>query len=143
MKDPLGVVVQELRADPVVGGIVAGRVSGEMPDPDWPEDPRPMVIVTELSVVRRKPQLQVPRYAIRCYGAGDDDDPRVAPRTSRQLYGAVSDALYLRGPRTGSGGRAIYQSTEDVGGQPGEDPGTGWPYRAAIVRLIAAAQAVA
>jgi hypothetical protein len=55
----------------------------------------------------------------------------------------VSDLLHLIGPRLASNGVAIYNSKEEVGGQPGQDPDTGWSTETSVYIVHGTAQAVA
>lgn len=150
--DPLGLVVRDLRAAPPVAAIVATRVAGGGFDPNWPEDPRPCIVVegggngrTPWGAGSEGVGLQEQVAIVRCYGAaGDDDvnDQRPAKVSSGQLRGAVMDALHNKGYRGFGNGRFIFQS-HVLSSAPAEDPDTHWPYETVMVRVIAPAQAVA
>ncbi len=143
MIDPTGVIVQEVRDNPAVRAIVGQysgvwKVAGGESRAQW--EP-PFVVVVRLGTVRRvqfgshRAGMQTARYAANCFGA--------TQQQAAQLYGAVSDALHVKGPRRDAQGRQLYISLEEVGGQPNTQPGTDWPYETAVFNVIAAAQAAA
>ncbi len=143
MIDPLGVIVTEVRDAAAVRAIVgqyAGvwKVAGGEARQAW--EP-PFVVIVRLGTVRRaqlgshRAGVQTLRLAANCFG--------VTPQQAAQLYGAVSDVLHVRGPRRDAQGRQLFISLEEIGGQPNEQPGTGWPYETAVFNVIAGAQAAA
>jgi hypothetical protein len=128
--DPIGRLITELRVDAGVAALVGTRVWGaEIPD-NVSSDPRPYILVHRVLAVRMKrAPVQAVRVSIQCVG--------LTPRLAAVLYGAVSDALHVKGPRYTSGGIGIYLSEEEVGGQPLTDPQTGWPYETAVYNVWA------
>ena len=135
MVDPMGLIFANLRGNHALAAETAGHIWAEVPalfnGEELPEDPRPYVLVNPLAVGRKSHMpLGVFRIAVTCYGL----DPRLAAR----LYGLVSDALHDVGPRMTAGGIAIYRSEEEVGGQPANDPNTGWPINISIYQVWAA-----
>jgi len=128
--DPIGRLISELRADAGVSAIVGVKVWGaELPD-NVSADPRPYVLVHRLIATRMKrAPVQAVRVSAQCVAK--------TPRLAAQLYGAVSDALHIKGPRGISGGVGIYLSSEEMGGQPSTDPQTGWPYETALYECFA------
>jgi hypothetical protein len=139
MVDPLGRIFTDLRADSALAAETGGKIWAEVPalwnGQPLPEDPRPYVLVNPLAVGRgRHIPIDTHRIAITCYGK----DPRLAAR----LYGLVSDVLHDAGPRHTAGGTALYRSEEEVGGQPANDPLTGWPVNISIYQIWAASAPV-
>lgn len=88
-------------------------------DATHPGDAPPLVVVRSNSRTR---MARVAAATWRLIVISYETDPRLA----MLLDGRVSDALHAFGPRHTSGGVAIYRSAEEVGGQAGEDPDTGW-----------------
>jgi hypothetical protein len=138
MIDPLGKVVTEVRTALAADGGTwpvtvrgGGRYEGEAATSG---DTPPLVIIRRLSNSRAIPGTARYRLGVTSYGT---TRPEAA-----ELYGRVSDALHLIGPRLNLAGVAIYISREEVGAQAGEDPDTQWPSETAIVIVHAAAQAV-
>lgn len=147
---PLGPLVQILRSDPGVAGIVGARVAAGGPDPAWPKpDPRPYVVLQPMTPTRAPFGPGSSRVGLvgllvmaKCFGAPDAGDERVAQRTSAELAGAVSEALHDKKPRR-VGTRLIYQADQVAGGGLTEELDTRRPCWALMVNVIAAAQAVA
>lgn len=59
-----------------------------------------------------------------------------------QLYGAVSDAIHMKGPRRDSSGRQIYLSIDESDGGATLDPDTRWLTETGVISVIAAAQPI-
>ncbi len=143
MIDVTGLIVTEVRDDPAVRAIVGQydgiwKVAAPEARAGWSP---PYVQIVRLGTARRaqlgthRAGVLTVRIAANCFAT--------TPQQASQLYGAVSDVLHVKRLRRDAQGRLIYVSLEDVGGQPDEQPGTGWPYETAIFSIIAAAQAVA
>lgn len=144
--DPLGMFVTELSdwlqpsgdggsAVPVRGG---RRYTGEEASPGHaavPGDQPPFVLVRRLSRVRVKRLRSRSRIAVIAFGRNPVECTTILLRVA-----ALAD---LRGPRVRPSGVAIYFSREEVGGQPGEDPDTGWPTEQSVYIVHAPAEAVA
>ncbi len=123
MADPIGQIVQEIRAGlQADGGTWPVAVRGgrrHEGDKTSQGDGPPLVIVRPNNRVRTQ-RLAHARWRIAtvCY----DVDPRLAAVLDER----VSEILQNVGPRHPVGNVAIYRSAEEVGGQPGEDPDTRW-----------------
>ena len=144
--DALGSIVVELTAGLQPSGdggsvvTVRGgdRYTGTNETPSEPPvsgDRPPLVRVVRLSRRRVGLHRTVNRIAAISYG----NDPEHASAINLR----VGDLLQLAGPRLRSNGVAIYNSKEEIGGQPGQDPVTGWSTETSIYIVHAAAQAVA
>jgi len=138
MIDPLGKLVTEVRAALQADGGVwpvavrgGDRYEGEATTSG---DVPPLVILRRLNTVRSRYATGRYRIGVTVYG---DTRPDAA-----ELYGRVSDALHIIGPRVSPSGVAIYISREEVGAQAGEDPDTRWPSETAVVIVHAATQVV-
>jgi hypothetical protein len=122
VKDPIGRIVQEIRAGlQADGGTWPVQVRGgrRMEGNDTtPGDGPPLVIVRGNTRTRDRTDAARWRLAIISY----DTDPRLAMLLDER----VSDVLHNAGPRFLLGGVGIYRSNEETGGQPGEDPDTRW-----------------
>lgn len=122
MQDPIGRIVQEIRAGlQADGGTWPVAVRGgrrHEGDATTPGDLPPLVIVRSNSRGRARIADARWRVTVTAY----ENDPRLA----MLLDSRVSEILHDRGPRFTAGGIGIFRSQEDVGGQPGEDPDTRW-----------------
>jgi Protein of unknown function (DUF3168) len=128
--DPIGEIITELRADSGVGSIVGTKVWGaEIPDKASP-DPRPYLLVKRVSATRlKRAPVQTVRVSVQCVAK--------TPRLAAELYGAVSAALHVTGPRGYTSGKiGVYLST-DEGSSPLTDPQMGWPYEQAVFSVWA------
>ncbi len=140
MIDPLGQLINEA----VDAGLASGRVrGGEAAPGDLQGPPGPngepsfqrCIVLSNLGGSRwHRAPLQRVRIAARCYGATSQD--------AHALWGALSDLVDNAGGRITSGGRAIYQSLDDAGGDDQFDPVTHQPYTAGVIELIAATEVV-
>jgi hypothetical protein len=134
--DLTGMAITELATN---AGIMA--IAGTKVHPEWAagEEP-PAVIVEQLAIdyspfgQTRRARLQAPLFAAKTYGA-----TRVQ---AAQLANAVVEAMELRRPRM-AGGKLVYLSLVDSGGDVVLDPDTKWPYGTVIFRLIGSQRAVA
>lgn len=118
--NPVGKIVTDLRTALAADGGPAAAVRGGRRfegDNTQPGDAPPLVIVRGNSRTKARTHARW-RIVTQSYAL----DPRLA----MELDDRVSAALAFLGPRHSVGGVAIYQSTEDVGGTPSEDPDTGW-----------------
>lgn len=127
--DVVGKLVIELRDDPAVDAIVAGRVRGFEPksgDADGPKNYKAHVVIVQLASERIS-QTAVQRFtcAIRCYG--------LTPPQAAELRWACSNALHLAGGRLHDNGLHIYQTVDESGGEQLKDPDTDQPYQIFIV----------
>lgn len=137
MVDPIDEVIVELRAyAPLVAelgvNVPLGVVSvwgGALPAGVGP-NPRPYVIVRRLSLTRN-------RRAGVTYVRASVIATHMTERQAALLYGLCSDALDIRGPRS-SGGTSIFQSKEEIGGQPTTDPQTSYPQELGIFEIFTA-----
>lgn len=139
MKDPIGSVLVLIRDDPAVAAIVGTKVSTII-DAGGP----PFVQIIDNSATRRpfgsgsgRLGLQLALMFARCYGA----DTPAGGRQAKQLAGAVSDALHLRGSYLGST-FLLRSYAADIDGI-NRDPETKWPFYDVRLEVYAAAQAVA
>ena len=126
--DPMGTIVNELRA----ANIASGRVRTFEPDVGDAKDPRNyqrFVVIVDLGGPPVRQIIQRLRYVIRCYGATKQD--------ARDLWSDVFDVLHLAGPRLSASGVAIYQSRDDTGGSVHADPSTGQPYYDGVYEITA------
>ena len=141
MIDPMGRILAELRASAPLATETGGRMwAGEIPEKfqgqPVPKDSRPYVLLHRLGLSRgRHNPVGTFRLSATCM--------HKTPRDAARLYGMVSDVLHDTGPRYTPGGTAVYRSEEEVGGQPGTDPLTGWPFEIAVYQVWAATLAVA
>jgi hypothetical protein len=135
MDDPVGMIVTELRD----GGLASGRVAAGEAKAGWAKEPgkyQRFVVLVKLgrSRIGRAP-VQVVRLGARCYGVTWQD--------AGALYGELSDALHLVGPRIGTGGVGIYITRDDGGGTAEKDPDTDQPYEIGVIELFATTDGVA
>ena len=135
MDDPTGTIVAELRT----AGLASGRVAAGEAPPAWAQGPghyQRFVVLTRLVTnrVKRAP-VQVVRLGFRCYGVTWQD--------AAALYGELSDALHLAGPRIGGTGVGVYLTTDDQGGSAQKDPDTSQPYEDGVIALFATTDGVA
>ena len=140
MIDPMGKLLAELRANGPLTAETAGHVwAGELPDrfqgATPSTDPRPYVLLHHLGN-RRGRHNPVGYFRVQVTSVGK------SPRLATKLYGLVSDVLHDAGPRYASGGTAVYRSEEEIGGQPANDPVTGWPVEISIYEVWAATLSV-
>jgi hypothetical protein len=137
MIDPLGYLLTTIRGDSAVAAITTRIRGAELASDDAP----PAVVLRRLGVTRdpfgRSPKagLQQVTIAALCFGA--------TPAQAAQLYGAVSDAIHMKGPRKDASNRLIYLSIDESGGEATLDPETRWPTETCVINVIAAAQVVA
>lgn len=138
MIDPLGFLLTTIRDAPAVAAITPRVRGAQLADDDAP----PAVVLRRLGVTRSpvgpnsdRVGLQGVTIAALCYG--------VTFQQAAQLYGAVSDAVHMKGPRRDAGGRLIFLSIDESGGEATLDPDTRWPFETAVINVIAAAQTVA
>lgn len=137
MIDPLGPLLTSIRDFPAVAAITSLVRGAALAENDQP----PAVVLRRLGVTRdpfgRSPKagLEGVTIAALCYGS--------TPQQAAQLYGAVSDAVHMRGPRKDASGRLIFLSIDESGGQATLDPDTRWPTETCVINVIAAAQVVA
>lgn len=135
--DLTGVAITELLADPGVAGIVGPKVGPEF-GARWTP---PAIIVEQLGIdyspggQTRRARLQRPLIAAKCYGT--------TKQQAAQVANAVVNAMELRGPRYGSGGRLVHISLVETGGDVILDPDTNWPYGTVTFFLIGAQEAIA
>jgi hypothetical protein len=122
--DPLGYVLNVVRADPAVAAITTTVRGAELKQDDKP----PCVVFVRNGVTRSRP-LQRVRLIARCYGRDAIE--------AAKLYGAVSDVLAFRGPGSDAT-RRVYQIIEESGGAAQSDPDTGWPFESAVYAVSAA-----
>jgi hypothetical protein len=122
MDAPIGKIVTEIRAGlQADGGTWPVAVRGGRRfegDANATGDTIPLVIVRINSRSRNRTADIRWRIVVASY----DQDPRMVAL----LDARVSDILHNVGPRRVPAGVGVYHSIEDVGGQPGEDPDTGW-----------------
>lgn len=135
MDDPTGSLVDELRDV----GLASGRVAAGESKAGWSRGPNQyqrFVVLVRLGTVRvTRTPLQVVRYAARCYGVTWQD--------ATALYGELSDALHLVGPRVGPTGVGLYLTRDDGGGTAEYDPDTKQPYEIGVIELFATTDGVA
>lgn len=136
MNDAFGTLLVLIRDDAAVAAIVAGRVSAVAEAP-------PSVRLQAMPTTREpfgpgsgRLGLQLARFIAQCYGTNDPTGQILA----RQLAGAVSDAVHLRGPIAGSAYVARAYAAEI--GEALRDPDTLQPYHTVRIEAYAAAQAV-
>lgn len=146
MIDPLGFVVSTLSDGLQPSGdggsavLVRGgrRYAGEeatVGHAAVPGDSPPFVLVRRLSRVRFGRARTRSRIAVIVFA--------LSPIQATAISLRVSSLLHLSGPRLRASGVAIYNSREEIGGTPGEDPETGWSTEQSIYIVHAAAEAVA
>lgn len=143
MKDPLGVILDRIKADPAVLAIVgsAAKVSTQFPTTGVP-----CVVLGALSRTRRpfgpgsgRMDMQLGLYVAKCYAANDN----TGDITASQLAGAVSDALHDVGPIRGSSQRLISKVyAPDLDG-PTREPDNQYPRLDVRIDAYAATEAVA
>lgn len=138
MIDPLRTALAEIAALPAVTAIASDRVRRGDPAPgDLTGDGQyqALVVLVRLDSARdpRTPRLEVPITA-RCYGRDRQE--------AAALWGAISDGLNNRGPRT-VGGVLVYRTFAPSDGGDTEDPGTHQPMVAGLIRYHVATAAVA
>lgn len=138
MIDPLGFLLTTIRDDATVAAITPRVRGGELEK----DDAAPAVLLRRGPVNRsptgpnaRRVGLQGVTVTALCFGA--------TYQQAAQLYGAVSDAVNLKGPRRDGTGRLIFVSIDESGGDPVLDPDTRWPTETCVINVIAAAQPVA
>lgn len=125
----MGQLVTELRT----ANVASQRVAGGEPAPGWAQGAgsyQRFVVLVNLgrSLITRVP-VQAKRIGYRAYG--------VTPQDASALAGDIADVLHLKGARSGSGGRWIFQSIEEVGDEPETDPQTHQPYSTGVISLLA------
>ena len=121
MQSPVGKIVTEIRAGLAVDGGPAVTVRGGRRfegDATHAGDGTPLVLVRVNSRTRTRGASAGWRLVTLAYAK----DPRLA----MDLDMRVSQILHNVGPRRTPGSLGVYHSSEDVGGQAGEDPDTGW-----------------
>ena len=135
MIDPLGFLLVTIRDNPAVNAIVAGRVrGGELAE----GDAAPAVVLRRLGVTRSpmgrtgRAGLEGVTISALCFGT--------TYVQAAQLYGAVSDAIHMKGPRRDASGRQIFLSVDESDGGAALDPDTRWPTETATIFVVAAAQ---
>jgi len=138
MRDPFGAVLTLIRDDPAVAAIVAGRVSSHVEGP-------PSVQLIDNATSRRpfgagsgRMGMQSWTGFARCWGP---DSPTGAI-LSRQLAGAVSDALHNHRPTTVGTTYIARAYAPEIDGTS-RDPDTKWPYADVRLEVHAGADAVA
>jgi len=123
LADPTGRLITEIRDDPTVAALVAGRVRGGEPAPGdalGPGHYQAFVVLARLGHTRAPhAPTQGIRYVARCYG--------VTYQGATALAAAVSDAVHAKGHRISAGGVSIFGSFDDGGGGSDKDPDTGQP----------------
>jgi hypothetical protein len=100
------------------------------------------IFVQRLSSIRERFQLGHYRFTIRVYGVLSQNVLE-SERDAALGSSLVSDLMHMSGPYKTTSGVLIYKAREEVGGQPGRDPDTGWDYETSIYLVHAATQAVA
>lgn len=134
--DLTGVAIREVGAFAAVSAIAGQKVRGEFGAGEGP----PAVIIEGLGIDynpgggTRRLRLQAPTFVAKCYGAN-----RIQ---ASQLGNAVVEAVNLRGPRIDAGGRLVFLSLVESGGDVALDPVTKWPHADVIFTLLGAQQAV-
>ena len=122
MRDPIGKVVQQIRAGlQADGGTWPVAVRGGRRfegDASAPGDLPPLVIVRGNSRVRNRTDAGRWRLTVVSY----ETDPRLA----MLLDTRISQILHQHPALYQQGGVGIYAAAEDSGGQSGEDPDTRW-----------------
>lgn len=135
--DLTGLVITEIRDHPAVSAIVGQKTRPEFGDGEGP----PAVIIEGLATDynpgggTRRLGLQAPTFIAKCYGA---TRPQAA-----QVANAVVEAVNLRGPRKDAGGRLIWLSLVESGGNPDVDPVTKWAHVDVVFSVLGAQQAAA
>jgi hypothetical protein len=131
----MGKLITELKDDPGVFAITAGRVMGQQRD----SVAVPCVIVVDLGSSKVSSESGVRRYSYgaRCYGP----NAATGDITAKQLANAVVGAVGSRGPRRHAA-VGIYRSTEVSSGPVLLDPDTREPYVIVSLELAVAAGAV-
>lgn len=137
MIDPLGLVLTAIRDDPAVAAITTRVRGGELATDDGP----PAVVLRRLGTTRApmgggtgRAGLEGVTIAALCFAQ--------TYQGAAALYGAVSDAIHMKGPRHDGAGRLIYLTVEESGGDPVVDPDTRWLTETCVISVIAAAKAV-
>lgn len=139
MDDPLGTLIDMLRADTGVRAIVgADKISALSRTP-------PAIRIRDMGSSARpfgrgsgRLGVQLALYALQCYGPskGVDGQPvDTGPITARQLAGAVVAALDHRGPYAGS--TYVLRAYAPEIGPALVDPDERWPYHTVRVELYA------
>lgn len=138
MIDPLRAALAEVVALPAVEAIADDRVRrGDAAPGDLAGagSYKAVVVLARLDTARapRTPTLEVP-IAARCYGRTRQE--------AADLWGAISDGLNNRGPRT-VGNVLVYRTFAPSDSGDAEDPGTKQPMVAGLLRYHVATAAVA
>jgi hypothetical protein len=135
--DLTGKAITEIAAYPAVSAIAGPRVRPELGDQEGP----PAVVIEGLTISYAPfghqlngPGLQQQLFAAKCIGT-------TRPQAS-QLANAVVEAVNQRGPRVDAGGRLVYISLVESGGDVILDPETRWPTATVTFSLVGAQQAV-
>jgi hypothetical protein len=141
MIDPTGTLITELRT----ANIASGRVRGGEParksatyegDALGPGHFKRFVVLVRLGHQRiRRAGIARFRIGVRAYGATAQD--------AAALFGEISDAVDIVGPRLSAAGVAIHQSLDVSGGNAQQDPDTGQPYEDGVIELIAGTDVLA
>lgn len=135
MIDPVGSLVQELKAL----NIASGRVRGGEPaigDAKAAGAFQRFVVLTRLGGTREhRMPLQEIRVGVRAYGVTYHD--------AAALWGEISDAIDNAGPRVSVSGVPTYQSLDDADGGAHKDPDTSQPYEEGVIALYAGTALVA
>lgn len=137
MIDPLGFLLTTIRDFPAVAAITTRVRGGELAS----NDVAPAVVLRRLGVTRSpmgntaRAGLEGVTIAALCFG--------LTYQAAAQLYGAVSDAVHMKGPRKDASGRQIFLSVEESGGEATLDPDTRWITETCVINVIAAAQPIA
>lgn len=135
MIDPLGTLIAELRD----ASIASRRVRGGEPAKDDAKgagEYQRFVVLVRLGAQRlHRAGLAIHRIGVRAYGATYQD--------AAALWGEISDAIDIAGPRLSAGGVAIHQSLDATGGNAQRDPDTGQPYEDGVIELIAGTEVLA
>lgn len=141
MIDPTGTLIAELRTANIASGRVrggepAGKTATYEGDALGPGHFKRFVVLVRLGHLRqRRAGVATFRIGVRAYGATAQD--------AAALYGEISDAMDIVGPRLSASGVAIHQSLDASGGNAQRDPDTGQPYEDGVIELIAGTEAPA
>lgn len=134
--DLTGMVITEIRDFPAVTALVGQQTRPEFAEGEGP----PAVIIESLAInfnptprVRRA-RLQAPMFVAKCYG--------MTRPQAVQVRNAVVEAVELRGPRIGTGGRFVIRSDVEAGDGVELDPVTKWPHADVTFTYLGAQQAV-
>lgn len=135
--DLTGMAITEIRDFPAVTAIVGQKTRPEFGAGEEP----PAVIIESLGIdfnptprVRRA-RLQAPLFVAKCYGT--------TRQQAVQVRNAVVEAVELRGIRVGAGGRLVFISLVEGGGEVEPDPVTKWPHADVTFSYLGAQGAVA